>query len=150
MFAAAAVVVAVVHACVVLFMVSGSLLALRWPRVLWLHVPVALVVLALYLTNSDCPLTTLELWLRERAGLPGYRGGFIGHYITEPLGFPIRDTVTQLGIYGTVLLSNLVGYGLFGGRRVRTSARRVGADRCPENGEEVVTTAPSAASGSRP
>ena len=32
--------VAVLHAAAVLFMVTGSLLALRWPRLLWLHVPV--------------------------------------------------------------------------------------------------------------
>ena len=31
--------VALLHAAAVLFMLTGSLLALRWPRVLWLHVP---------------------------------------------------------------------------------------------------------------
>src|SRR5918994_1438307 len=87
--------VAVVHAAAVAFMLTGSLLALRWPRLLWLHVPVALGILALYLTGSDCPLTTWELALREAAGEPGYRGGFIGHYVTRPLGFPIEETSTQ-------------------------------------------------------
>jgi Protein of Unknown function (DUF2784) len=104
--------VAVLHGAAVVFMLTGSLLALRWPRLLWLHVPVSLAILGIYLTGSDCPLTTWELALRERAGGPGYRGGFIGHYITEPMGFPIEATSTQVGIYVVAFLSNLVGYGL--------------------------------------
>ena len=111
--------VAVLHAAVVVFMLTGALLALRWPRVLWLHAPVSLVILALYLTDSGCPLTTWELALRERAGEPGYRGGFIGHYITEPLGFPVGATSTQIGIHVVALLPNLIGYGLLGVRHVR-------------------------------
>src|SRR4051812_36323886 len=93
-------------------MLTGSLLALRRPWVLWLHVPVSLAILGLYLTGSDCPLTTWELALRQRAGEPAYRGGFIGHYVTGPLGFPIAATSTQLGIYVVALLPNLIGYGL--------------------------------------
>ena len=118
--------VAVLHAAAVLFMVSGSLLALRWPRLLWLHVPVSLAILALYVTGSDCPLTTWELALRESAGEPAYRGGFIGHYVTDPLGFPVRETGTQIGIYVAAFLPNVVGYGLLAARYLRRE--HVGAD----------------------
>ena len=114
--------VAVLHASAVLFMLTGSLIALRWPRVLWLHVPVSLAILALYLTGSDCPLTTLELELRERAGAPGYTGGFIGHYITEPLGFPIEATSTQIGIYVVAFLPNVIGYALLAAQLSRRRA----------------------------
>ena len=119
MLLAAACVVAVLHGLLVALMVTGSLLALRWPRVLWAHVPVALAILVLYATNSDCPLTALELWLREQAGEPRYRGGFLGHYVTEPMGFPIRATSTQVGIYVTALLPNAIGYGLHAARYLR-------------------------------
>jgi hypothetical protein len=111
--------VAVLHAAAVLFMLTGSLLALRWPRVLWVHVPLSLAILAVYLTGSDCPVTDLELWLRRRGGGAGYTGGFIGHYITEPLGFPIHATSTQVGIYAIALLPNLVGYTLLITQAVR-------------------------------
>lgn len=114
--------VAVLHASAVLFMLTGSLIALRWPRVLWFHVPVSLAILALYLTGSDCPLTTLELALRERAGAPGYTGGFMGHYITEPLGFPIEATSTQVGIYVVAFVPNVIGYGLLLARYLRSRA----------------------------
>jgi hypothetical protein len=116
--------VAALHGAAVAFMLSGSLLALRWPRLLWLHAPVALVILGLYLTGSDCPLTTWELALREAAGESGYRGGFIGHYITEPLGFPIEATSTQIGIYVTAFLPNLVGYALLLRRHLHQSPER--------------------------
>jgi Protein of Unknown function (DUF2784) len=115
--------VAVLHAAAVLFMLTGSLLALRRPWVLWLHVPVALTILALYATGSDCPLTTWELALRDGAGEPGYRGGFIGHYITEPLGFPIEATSTQVGVLVVAFVPNVVGYGLLLGRALRTRSR---------------------------
>ena len=118
--------VAAVHGAAVLFMLTGSLVALRWPRVLVFHIPVAVGILALYLTGSDCPLTDWELWLREQAGTPGYTGGFIGHYITEPLGFPIEATKTQIGIYVVALVPNAFGYGLLavrsaGSRRLTRS-----------------------------
>jgi hypothetical protein len=115
----AAVVVAVVHGLTVALMLTGSLLARRWPRVLWLHVPLVLTILALYASGSDCPLTALELELRDEAGLPGYRGGFIGHYVTEPMGFPIRAASTQIGVYAAAFGANLVGYGLLVGRHLR-------------------------------
>ena len=115
--------VAVLHGAAVLFMLTGSLLALRWPRVLWLHVPVSLAILALHLTGSECPLTGIELTLRDRAGEPGYTGGFIGHYVTQPLGFPIRATATQVGIYVVAFVPNVIGYGLLLGRSVRARSR---------------------------
>lgn len=135
MLLTAAVVVALVHGCAVAFMVTGSLLALRWPRVLWVHVPVALAILVLYATNSDCPLTTLELWLREQAGESRYRGGFLGHYVTEPLGFPIRATSTQIAIYVTALVPNAAGYGLLAVRSLR-------GRRTPEAQQDVVSRRP--------
>jgi hypothetical protein len=115
--------VALLHAAAVAFMLTGALVALRWPRALWLHVPVSLAILGVYLTGSDCPLTSWELFLREQAGGPRYTGGFIGHYITEPLGFPIEATSTQVGVYAVALLPNLIGYGLLL-TRVRGSRTR--------------------------
>jgi hypothetical protein len=130
---AAAVAVAVLHGSAVVLMLTGSLLALRWPRILWLHVPLALTILCLYLTGSDCPLTTLELDLREGAGQPPYTGGFLGHYVTEPWGFPIEATSTQVGIIVAAVLPNLVGYGLLVARHrggvARDEAERSGAGR---------------------
>jgi hypothetical protein len=151
--------VAALHGAAVAFTLTGSLLALRWPRVLWLHVPVSLAILAVYLTGSDCPLTTWELAFRERAGEPGYRGGFIGHYITEPLGFPIEATSTQVGIYVVVFLPNLVGYGLLAvrclrprvaGGRARPTARPAPAGPASRRSRRPPRATPASARGRRP
>jgi hypothetical protein len=113
--------VAVLHGAVVLFMLTGALLAVRWPRLVLLHAPVALAVLAVNLAGAPCPLTTLELALRERAGLPPYDGGFLGHVLFGPLGLDVAATATQVGTYTVALGLNALGYGLLLARAGRSS-----------------------------
>ena len=117
--------VAVLHAAVVVFMLTGSLLALRWPRVLPVHALVALTVLGVALAGESCPLTDLELWLRELGGVPAYDGGFLGHYVTEPLGHPIGATSTQLAIYLTAIVPNAIGYSLLDVRALLERRARI-------------------------
>lgn len=95
--------VAVVHAAAVVLMVVGGLLALRWPRLLWVHLPVAGVIAAVYLVGADCPLTDLETALR--GGQP-FEGGFLGHYLLTPLRLDRSATWTQLGLLLTALVPN--------------------------------------------
>ena len=108
--------VAVLHAAVVLFMLTGALLAWRWPRLVRLHAPVALAVLAVNLAGAPCPLTRLELALRERAGAPLYDDGFLGHVLFGPLGLDVRSTAVQVGMYCVALGLNAVGYALLAER----------------------------------
>ena len=125
--------VALVHAIAVLFMLTGALAAvvLHHPRLLLAHVPVSLTILALNLTGADCPLTSLELWFRERAGEPGYSGGFLGHYLFEPLGLDVSATSTQIGVYAVALGLNLVAYALLAVRCFRGSPRASGVLQNP-------------------
>lgn len=116
--------VAVLHAAAVLLMLTGALLAIRWPRLVLVHVPVALAILAVNLAGADCPLTDLELALRERAGAEPYEGGFLGHYVFGPLGLDVRAAHVQLGTYATAFGLNGLGYGLL-------AARRRGGPRAP-------------------
>ena len=104
--------VALLHATAVLFMLTGALLAVRWPRLVLLHAPVALAVLAVNLAGADCPLTDLELALRERAGAADYEGGFLGHYLFAPLGLDVRAAGVQFGVYTVAAGLNALGYGL--------------------------------------
>jgi hypothetical protein len=118
--------VALLHGAAVLFMLTGALLALRWPRLVLLHVPVALAILAVNLAGADCPLTDLELALRERAGEPVYGGGFLGHHVFAPMGLDVRSTGVQVGVYALALGLNALGYALLLSRR---SARGRGRPR---------------------
>lgn len=118
--------VAVLHAAVVLFMLTGALLALRWPRLVLVHAPVALAVLAVNASGAPCPITTVELALRERAGAAPYDGGFLGHFLFTPLGLDVRSAGVQIGMYTVALGLNAVGYALL--------AERVRRRRIPEPG----------------
>ena len=116
--------VAVLHGAVVLFMLTGALLAVRWPRLVLAHAPVAVAVLAVNLAGAPCPLTTLELALRERAGVPPYDGGFLGHVLFGPLGLDVAATSTQVGTYTVAFGLNAVGYGLLAVRAARAPRHR--------------------------
>lgn len=115
--------VAVVHALAVVLMVTGALVALRRPRVLLLHAPVAAAILAVNLAGAPCPLTTLELALRERAGGEPYGGGFLGHYVLAPLGLDVGSPAVQAGVYVVAVTPNVVGYGLLAARAARDGVR---------------------------
>jgi len=77
--------VLILHAGFVAFVVLGALLALRWPRVAWVHVPVVLWGAGIEFVGGICPLTPLENHWRRLAGELGYPGGFIEHYIVSAL-----------------------------------------------------------------
>jgi Protein of Unknown function (DUF2784) len=73
--------VVVVHVLFIVFVAVGSLLALWWPRLVLLHVPVVLWAAPIVTIGFTCPLTPLEKALRERAGASSYDGGFVDHYL---------------------------------------------------------------------
>ena len=77
--------VLILHAGFVAFVVLGALLALRWPRIAWIHVPVVLWGAGIEFVGGICPLTPLENHWRRLAGELGYPGGFIEHYIVSAL-----------------------------------------------------------------
>jgi hypothetical protein len=102
--------VVLIHLAFVAFVLLGSLLVLRWPRVAWLHVPSAAWGIAVELADWICPLTPIESVLRERSGLAVYHGDFIGHYVL-PLLYPARLTRgTQLLLGCLALAVNAVVY----------------------------------------
>ena len=109
--------VVLLHTGFVLFVVLGGLLALRWPRAAWLHLPAALWGAGIELLAGVCPLTPLENHLRHLGGEAGYSGGFVEHYVL-PVLYP--DGLTrglQLAIGTFVVVLNLVIYVLVWTRR---------------------------------
>src|SRR3954451_22147251 len=118
-------------------MLIGALLALRWPRLVWFHAPIGLAIRGINLAGFDCPVTWVELTLRGQAGVPPSTGGFLGHYVSQPLGLDAHRTSTQLLIYTVALLPNVIGYGLLLARKLtRGRVRRaVGAPAPAPAGE---------------
>jgi hypothetical protein len=107
---AAADVVVAVHAAFVVFVVAGALLALRWPRIAWVHVPAAAWGAFIEFRGQICPLTPLEHYLRERGQASTYQGDFIAHYVL-PLLYPERLTRnTQIWLGGVAFIINILLY----------------------------------------
>ena len=114
--------VLIVHGLFVAFVVFGGLLAL-WKRwIAYLHLP-ALAWGALVIGMGwICPLTPLEISLRQQAGQQGYGGGFIEHYVLA-LIYPEGITrVTQIVLAALLIVGNIIVYTLWARRGRRQPA----------------------------
>ena len=92
--------VVVLHLVFILFVFLGGLTLFRWPRMIWIHVPVAVWGGLVELVGVPCPLTPLENHLRTAGSVATYSGGFVDHYIM-PIVYPpglTRETQVVLGV----------------------------------------------------
>ena len=119
-FRVAADAVVLVHAAFVAFVILGGLLVLRRPYLAWVHVPAAVWGVLIEFAGWICPLTPLENFLRDRAGLSTYQGDFVEHYVL-PMLYPAELTRSRQVWLGLVALSiNLFVYW----RLIRTASVR--------------------------
>jgi Protein of Unknown function (DUF2784) len=112
----------IVHGAFILFAVFGGFAALRWPRVVWLHLPCALWAGLVVGMGWICPLTPLEQQLRTAAGGQGYHGGFIEHYLMAAIYPDGLTRGVQIALALGVLLVNAIAYGLLIKQRRARSA----------------------------
>ncbi len=115
--------VLIFHAGFVAFVVLGALLALRWPRIAWVHVPVVLWGAGIEFLGGICPLTPLENHWRRLAGELGYPGDFVEHYLLSALYPDGLTRQVQLSLGALVLLINVAIYAWIFWRR-RSDRRR--------------------------
>jgi hypothetical protein len=133
------------HFAFVGYGVLGGFLALRWPRTIWVHVPVVIWCVAIEVIDFICPLTALERWGRARAGMaPLPSDGFIDHYITG-VWYPVRY---EYVVMAAVLIVVLVSWGLFAAR-VRSTGCRGAARRTRRSHAPGRSDGPRESSGSR-
>jgi hypothetical protein len=124
--------VLILHVGLVLFIIGGLVLTLagaalrwRWVRNFYfraLHLlAIAYVAMEAWL-GIVCPLTTLELWLRARAGQAVYDGDFIAFWLRKLLFFEAPPWVFVAAYSGfgfLVLLSWIAVSPAFPWRRTR-------------------------------
>jgi hypothetical protein len=102
--------------------VLGGLLALKWKRWMWVHVPAVLWAALIELIGWVCPLTPLENWLRRKGGASGYDISFIERYLL-PVIYPNSLTLgVRIALGSLVLAVNLGIYGWLWYRAVRRQA----------------------------
>lgn len=101
-----------VHLLFVIFVVAGGFLLARWPKLVWLHLPVAAWGAYIEFSGGICPLTPLENRLRVLGGGSAYSGDFVERYVL-PILYPGYLTLPLQQVLGGVVVGvNLVAYGL--------------------------------------
>jgi hypothetical protein len=110
-------VVLLLHFTVVLFVVGGLVLVIignvrswRWVNLSLFRVAhigaMGVVVVEAWL-GLNCPLTTIEVWLRAKAGGATYSGSFIEHWLQRLLFYEAPSWAFVLGysIFGFLVLA---------------------------------------------
>ena len=110
LFKLAANALALIHFAFILFVILGGLLLLKWPKLMWLHVPAAVWGVLIEFAGWYCPLTSMENAMLRRAGEAGYSGGFVAHHLFRliyPAGLT-RGLEIAIGVF--VLAVNVSVY----------------------------------------
>jgi hypothetical protein len=99
-----------VHAAYVVFVVFGSVLVLRWPRLLWVHLAAVAWAFATLAFDLGCPLTPWEKAQWRLGGVEPYPEGFLQHHFlrNRVTAEHSRVSHTLLGVFA--LLLNVVIY----------------------------------------
>ena len=117
-FRIAADIILLVHVSFVLFVVAGLIFILMgkfcrwdWVRNFWfriVHLAAIGVVVVQSWFGSICPLTTLEMSLRSRAGGATYPGAFIAHWFEALLYYQLPLWVFALcyTVFGALVLAS--------------------------------------------
>lgn len=102
--------VVLLHLAFVGFAVAGGLLALRWRRAAFVHLPALAWAAYVEFSGRVCPLTPLENALRSAGGSAAYAGGFVDHYLL-PVLYPAQLTRELQWTLGTgLVVLNLAVY----------------------------------------
>jgi hypothetical protein len=102
-------IVLILHFGLVLFMIFGGLLVLRWKWIILLHLPAMIWGVLIEFFQWLCPLTTLENRLKSLGGEQGYEGGFIEHYVSAILYTNVTPQ-SQMMLGFLLILFNLFVY----------------------------------------
>ncbi len=76
-----------VHLLFIVFVLLGGLCVVKWRYVSLVHMPAALWAAWVEFQGWVCPLTPLENWFRQKAGMEGYQKSFIDQYLI-PVIYP--------------------------------------------------------------
>ena len=103
--------VLILHLLFILWVIVGGFAVWRRRWLMALHLPAVAWGVWIEVSHGLCPLTPLEISLRQKAGEAGYSGGFIEHYLVS-LIYPAGLTPgVQWALAAGLLVVNLLVYG---------------------------------------
>ena len=96
--------------CGLVIIIAGNLRGWRWVNAPWFrvaHLGAIGVVVAEVWLGITCPLTTLEVWLRAKAGAETYSVSFIEHWLQRLLFYEAPSWAFVLGysVFGLLVLA---------------------------------------------
>jgi Protein of Unknown function (DUF2784) len=110
--------VVVVHLSFVVFLIVGGPLGRRFRAVVPAHLAAIVAAVAINVTGSECPLTVLEKHFLRLAGRTPYRGGFISHYLVEPVHPSGITGKVNLVLLAAWIVPTAVAYAVLGRRPI--------------------------------
>jgi hypothetical protein len=102
--------VIILHFSFIVYAVLGGLLGLWRKWCLFFHLPAVVWAAIVEFQSWICPLTPLENYLRSAAGLTGYQGGFVEHYLVPVVYPPSLSNKMQWILGGLVVAVNITIY----------------------------------------
>jgi hypothetical protein len=106
----AATALAALHLLFIAFVLLGAFLVLRWPKLMWVHIPAAVWGVLIEFGGWWCPLTKWENHFLRAAGKAGYETGFVAHYIMPIIYPPGLTRGMEIAIGIIVLVVNVAVY----------------------------------------
>lgn len=103
-------IIAIVHGLFVVYVVSGGLVALKWPVTVWVHLPIALYGVLIMIFEWTCPLTRWEILLREKAGEHVQWTEYLDHYLFSNLGLTGSEWFVMVALVVAILVFNYYPY----------------------------------------
>lgn len=120
-----ALIVVALHLAFILWVIAGALLTRGRPWLAAAHIASLLWGIVIEIAPWPCPLTLLEQYLENRAGLAAYRGAFLLHYLQRFVYPDLSDRTLIVGAVA-VCAANLAVYARrwsrSGGFRARAGA----------------------------
>jgi hypothetical protein len=109
----------VVHLIFIAFVLLGGVFVVRWRFLSMVHIPAVLWAVWVEYQGWICPLTPLENWFRQQAGMGEYQRSFVDQYLV-PVLYPAALNWQWQMVLGTfVLLLNVTIYSWVWHRRKR-------------------------------
>lgn len=120
MWTAFAWLMAATHVSLIVLLIIGAPLAVRWPRLVPIHLAAAFATAAVFLVGADCPLTVWQKYGIRRAGGTPYEGGFIEHYLLGPSTGESMTPTASIIIVLAWTVPTTAGYLILSRRRAGT------------------------------
>lgn len=100
------------HVLFILWVVFGAFLVGARPLLRWLHIAALVWGVLVEILYWPCPLTLLENWLEQKAGVEPYQGGFLLHYL-DKLVYPDIPAAVLISAAVVICGLNILYYARF-------------------------------------